>query len=74
MESPSTRLARQPRERTYAGAGIIACPVCGRPRKLTQQVCSPRCRGKRHRVRQAAKVREVRELLEAALRRLEDGR
>jgi predicted nucleic acid-binding Zn ribbon protein len=38
-------------------------PVCGRPWKPTQEVCSPRCRAKRHRLRQAAKVREVRELL-----------
>jgi len=36
-------------------------------------VCSGRCRAKRHRHRQAAKVREVRALLEAALKRLEDG-
>jgi len=35
--------------------------------------CSPRCRAKRHRRRQAARAREVRELLEAALKRLEDS-
>jgi hypothetical protein len=31
------------------------------------------CRVKRHRDRQTAKVREVRELLEAALKRLENS-
>jgi hypothetical protein len=35
------------------------------------RTCSPRCRAKRHRLRQADKVREARELLEAALKRLE---
>ena len=49
------------------------CSMCGRPRKPTQEVCSPRCRAKRHRLRQAARVREVMELLMAALKRLGDG-
>jgi predicted nucleic acid-binding Zn ribbon protein len=46
--------------------------VCGTALKGDQEVCSGRCRAKRHRRRHAAKLREVRELIEAALKRLED--
>jgi predicted nucleic acid-binding Zn ribbon protein len=55
------------------GLPASLCPVCGGPRKASRTVCSPRCRAKRHRQDREAKVREVRELLVAALKRLEDS-
>jgi hypothetical protein len=66
-------LRRAPRRRTHAGPSIIALPRVRRNSEATQAVCSPRSRAKRRRRRQAARVREVRELLDAALKRLGDG-
>jgi len=56
-------------------------PVCrATPLRRRQTVCSPRCRAKRHRQRQAEsrqaqiqQIQDVRSLLQAALTRLEDA-
>jgi predicted nucleic acid-binding Zn ribbon protein len=48
------------------------CPGCAAPLKSGQAVCSPRCRAKVWRQRKATRDRDVRELLRAALKRLED--
>ena len=68
LPPPSDRVRMRPE-----GLDARLCPVCGGLRKPSRAVCSPRCRAKRHRLRQAARVREVMELLEAALKRLGAG-
>jgi len=69
---PGARPERHQVVRTHEG---LLCPVCRRAPLLGRRsVCSPACRAKRHRQgrEQArhARDREVRGLLEAALRRL----
>lgn len=58
--------------------GATLCPTCRRaPLRGQQTVCSPRCRVRRHRERRdaarRARDREIRGLLEAALRKLVEG-
>ena len=63
-----------------AGDGVGSCPVCGVPLtgRKDQETCSPKCRAKRHRQRQAearaVRNAELRRLLEAALRLVDGGK
>jgi len=70
MESPTAA--------TNAGLGSVrtpppvssACPTCGKPLKRAQTVCSARCRAALWRRRRQDRDREVRVLLDAALKLL----
>ena len=61
--------------------GATICPVCRAPLRAQQTVCSARCRVRRWRQELSrrrdealvARTREIREMLEAALRKLEEG-
>jgi hypothetical protein len=74
MKSPRPATPTRPESvRTEAG---LLCPVCQRvPLQGRRSVCSPACQARRHRLgrEQARRERaaELRELLEAALRRLD---
>ena len=63
--------ARAPVEGSPAGGGGRFCPICGKPLRPRQRVCSGRCRAELSRRRQAearqARDEEVRALLLAAL-------
>jgi predicted nucleic acid-binding Zn ribbon protein len=80
--SPPSRAPEVPSEAVRtpsAGDEVGSCPVCGvlLTGRKDQETCSPRCRAKRHRERQAearaARDAEIRRLLEAALRLVDGG-
>jgi hypothetical protein len=53
---------------------LSPCRGCDGALNGGKSVCSPRCRTRRWRLQRDTRDREVRELLEAALRRLGEGR
>jgi hypothetical protein len=78
--SPTPSVSRRGVRTPYTGPGLSYCGACGAPLttpRRGQKACSPRCRARLHRATraaaQAARDGEVRRLLVAALRALDDG-
>jgi hypothetical protein len=74
MSDPTTLSESPPQGVRTPGALLCPGPDGQKPLKPGQKVCSPRCRAASWRRAREARDREVRELLEAALRTLNEGR
>jgi predicted nucleic acid-binding Zn ribbon protein len=76
--SPRTKVPLQAARALLAGPELPSCPGCDAVLAGRQQACSGKCRAvlsrRRQASRQAARDAEIRRLLGAALRLLDDGR